>query len=155
MLIVVFRTADGLYGIDAKRVVEVVPRVDCRHIPHAPAFISGLLRYRGRVVPVIDFRLLTGSGVSRDALSTRVILSEFTAEDGSTRTVGLMAENVSHVVKVKDEDFIARAMSLDEAPYLGAIAQLDEGLVQLVNASRLISPKLQGELYGSLTEPSG
>lgn len=155
MLVLIFRAAECLYGIDAKRVVEVVPRVDCRRIPHSPAFISGLLSYRGRIVPVIDFGLLTGLGASRDVLSTRVILSEFTADDGSTRTVGLVAENVSHVVKVNDHDFIARAMSLDEAPYLGSIAQLEEGLVHLVNAGKLVSSRLQDALYGSQAGPSG
>jgi chemotaxis-related protein WspB len=74
MLLLTFRAAESLYAVDVARVVEVVPRVDLRRLPHAPAFIAGVFDYRGTVVPVIDLAVLLGSEPCRHRLSTRIIL---------------------------------------------------------------------------------
>ena len=74
MLLLTFRAADNLYAIEVARVVEVVPRIDVRRLPHAPGFLAGVFDYRGTVVPVIDLGILLGSESCRDRLSTRIIL---------------------------------------------------------------------------------
>ena len=58
MLLLTFTAGPNRYAIDVTRIVELVPRVELRKIPHAPAFLAGLLGYRGKVVPVIDLGLL-------------------------------------------------------------------------------------------------
>ncbi len=153
MLLLLFRAGESLYAFDAKRVAEVVPRVALRTIPHAPGYLAGLLGYRGQAVPVVDFRRLIGSDSSREALSTRLILTEFTGHDGTNRLVGVVAENVSHVINASSTQIVSPAMSLDEAPYLGAVLKFDEGLVQLVEADRLLNSRMQDALYGGATEP--
>ena len=74
MLLLTFRAAENLYAIDVVRVVEVVPRINLRRLPHAPGFLAGLFDYRGTVVPVVDLGVLLGSESCRDRLSTRIIL---------------------------------------------------------------------------------
>jgi chemotaxis-related protein WspB len=153
MLLLLFRSHESLYAIDARRVAEVVPRVSLRSIPHAPAYLAGLLSYRGQAVPVIDFGLLVGGGASREALSTRAILTSFTGHDHQTRLVGVVAESVSRVIEADPRQVVTPAMSLEEAPYLGAVLRLDEGLVQLVAVDKLLSDRMQDALYGGATEP--
>ncbi len=153
MLLLIFRSGESRYAFDAHRVAEVVPRVDVRAIPHAPPYVLGLLSYRGLAVPVIDFGVLIGASPARDVLSSRVVLIEFRVREGPTRMVGVVAENVSHVVTVEESQFISQAMMLEEAPYLGAVLQLDEGLVQLIAAEKLLSETMQAALYGATMEP--
>ncbi len=74
MLLLTFRAAENLYAIDVARVVEVVPRINLRQLPHAPGFLAGVFDYRGTVVPVVDLGILLGSESCRDWLSTRIIL---------------------------------------------------------------------------------
>ena len=74
MLLLTFRAAENLYAIDVARVVEVVPRINLRQLPHAPGFLAGVFDYRGKVVPVVDLGVLLGSESCRDRLSTRIIL---------------------------------------------------------------------------------
>ena len=74
MLLLTFTAGPNRYAIDVARIVELVPRVELRQIPHAPAFLAGLLGYRGKVVPVIDLGLLLDVAPCRDCLSTRIIL---------------------------------------------------------------------------------
>src|SRR5580698_4666195 len=74
MLLLTLKAGANHYAIDVARVIELVPRVELRTIPHAPPFLAGLLGYRGKVIPVIDLGLLLDSEPSRDCLSTRIIL---------------------------------------------------------------------------------
>ena len=61
MLLLTFKAGANRYAIDVARVIELVPRVELRTIPHAPPFLAGLLGYRGKVIPVIDLGLLLNS----------------------------------------------------------------------------------------------
>ena len=74
MLLLTLKAGANRYAIDVARVIELVPKVELRSIPHAPSFLAGLLGYRGKVIPVIDLGLLLGSVPCRDCLSTRIIL---------------------------------------------------------------------------------
>src|SRR3954452_8069576 len=101
MLLVTFRADEGLFAIDAGRVVEIVPRVDLRAIPHAPASLAGLLNYRGRIVPVADLGLLLGTLPCRPRLSTRIILVDRAGDERGQAALGLIAESVSDVRAVR------------------------------------------------------
>ena len=59
MLFLLFQLGSDRYAIDALRVVEVLPCVQVKQIPHAPAGIAGVINYRGAPVPVLDLCLLT------------------------------------------------------------------------------------------------
>ena len=155
MLLVMFRSGESLYGVDARRVVEVVPRVSPRPIPHAPPELLGLLSYRGGVVPLIDFGVLTGGSTGSAALSTRAIIARITGCGGVERLVGLVAEDVSRVRKVEPGSAVAASMNLGVAPYLGAIFRTDEGLVQLVEVDKLLPEGFASSLYGVVATESG
>ncbi len=79
MLILTFTAGANRYAVDVGRVVELVPRVELRKLPHAPACLAGLLGYRGKIVPVIDLGILLDANPCRDRLSTRIILVDDSA----------------------------------------------------------------------------
>jgi chemotaxis-related protein WspB len=155
MLILTFTAAANRYAIDVTRVVEVVPKVELRSIPHAPAYLSGLLGYRGKVVPVLDLGSLLGIAPCRDWLSTRIILvndapgghqnrseDRDSSHDDPAGTwgsqgpdpalLGLIAEHVSDLTYARPEQIIPAPVSLPQTPYLGALIQTDHGIVQLI-----------------------
>lgn len=179
MLLVTFRAADNNYAIDVANIVEVVPRVDLRQLPHAPDFVAGLFDYRGTVVPVIDLSIRLGSDACRDRLSTRIILVNTrpasphlrekesdpaarirdrapqrvgtAAQDQDLRLLGLIAEQVSDVRSVKPEQVISATMQLPQAPYLGAIVEIDHEMIQLIAADKILDKPLQNALFGTDT----
>jgi chemotaxis-related protein WspB len=143
--------------VDVTRVVEVVPRVDLRRLPHAPGYLVGLFDYRGTVVPVIDLSILLGQDACRDRLSTRVILVDIHpgARDQGARSdpphpadnqaapsrrwlVGLIAEQVSDVASIRPEQVISPPLNLSHAPYLGAIVDVGHVMTQLLVVDRLL-----------------
>ena len=62
MQLLTFTVAGQTYAIESRRVVEVLPLVPARPIPHPPAYIRGIFTYRGRLVPLVDL----GSGLPPD-----------------------------------------------------------------------------------------
>ena len=166
-----------------RRVVELIPRVELRSIPHAPAFLAGLLGYRGKVVPVIDLGLLLDVGPCRDCLSTRIILVNDSPGDHNrwnqdressgeeTREaranlkpapdlLGLIAEHVSDLTYVRPEQIVPAPVRLPRTPYLGPIVQTDQGIVQLIMVEKVREASLQSSDLGedtaldSISEPS-
>jgi chemotaxis-related protein WspB len=162
MLILTFTAGGNRYAVDVSRVVELVPRVELRAIPHAPEFLAGFLGYRGRIAPVIDLGLLLGTAPCPDRLSTRIILVEVepgdhnqgegdrarpVEEPGPGRReaapdsglLGLIAEHVGDLIRVEPEDVVPAPVSLLQTPYLNRIAQTDREFVPLIEVSRLSS----------------
>ena len=153
MLLLTFTAAGEPYALDAAGIVELVPHVGLRAIPHAPTHLAGLLFYRGGVVPVIDLGLLLGSSPCADRLSTRIILVKSPAGgqnrgDGSAgayrepRLLGLIAERVIDLVEIEPDRIAPAPVQLARAPYLGAIARTDRGFVPLIEVAGL-SPVLE------------
>ena len=64
MFILRFQVGGESFAVDSRRIVEVTPRANLRPLPHAPAYLVGLLHYRGQVVPVVDLNRLLGVGPS-------------------------------------------------------------------------------------------
>lgn len=146
MLLLMLRVADDPYALRAGRVVEIVPRVTLRALPHAPEFLAGLFDYRGRVVPVVDLGLLVGRRAGRDRLSTRIVVVDAAPEGGDL--LGLVAEQVSDLTRFDDDRVAAAPLGLEAAPYLGAVVRADEGLVQVIEVDRILTPALREALFG-------
>jgi chemotaxis-related protein WspB len=169
MLLLTFTAGPNRYAIDVARIVEIVPRVELRSVPHAPSYFAGLLGYRGHVVPVIDLCLLLDKAPCRDCLSTRIILvrdapddhnqsmpdrGDFGKDNGgsqpdpgrSSNLLGLIAERVSDLTDAQPEQVMPVPVSMPEAPYLGAVVQTDQGIVQLIAVERVGDATLRSSI---------
>jgi chemotaxis-related protein WspB len=145
MLVLTFRVAEVAYAIAVASIVEVVPRVPLRAVPHAPAHLAGLLRYRGGVVQVVDLGLLMGREACRERLDTRIILADAGPAGGCV--IGLVADQVDDVRPVDESRRAVAGIEIGAAPYLGAVFETDEGLLQLIEPDRVLgglSPVVDG-----------
>jgi chemotaxis-related protein WspB len=162
-----FAVGPNRYAVDVARVVELVPRVALRLIPHAPAYLAGLLAYRGKVVPVIELGLLLGAVPCRARLSTRIILVNNVPIDQNCNTqgggisgedrgrpppdreraqtlLGLVAEDVSVLNEVTSEQLCPAPVRMPQQPYLGGIIQTDQGILQLIAVEEVWGALLEG-----------
>jgi chemotaxis-related protein WspB len=171
MLLLTFTAGANRYAVEVAWVVEVVPNVELRPIPHAPAFLAGLLGYRGKVVPVIDLGSLLNGAPCRDCLSTRIILVNHTPdnrnhskqdrggsreENGGSRAeqehdpnlLGLVAEHVSDLTHARPEQVAPPPVRLPQTHFLDAIIQTDQGIVQLIAVDKLREASLGSSSFG-------
>lgn len=147
MLYLLLRTGTERYALEVQRVVEVVPLVTLKSLPHAPACVAGLFDYRGTWVPVIDLCQLTGGRNCATHLTTRIVLVQYPAGAAHTHVLGLLAEQVTETVKLKDTDFQSGGLQIPEAPYLGPLATTARITAQRLEIERLLPEVVRENLF--------
>jgi chemotaxis-related protein WspB len=146
MLLMVFKTGEDRYALEAGRIEEIVPSLALRRMPHAPGYIAGLFNYRGAVVPVVDLSLLLQGRACPDRMSTRIMLVRIKGA-GSAALVGLRAEQATETLKVRDQDLVSPGIPVSEAPYLGNIINDSRGMIQCVQVEHLLPKSLLDSLF--------
>jgi chemotaxis-related protein WspB len=147
VLVLLFDLDGDRYALDVRQVVEVLPVVRIKRLPHPPRGVAGVFNYRGAPVPVIDLAALMLGRPSRTSLSTRLIIAHYPVEGGPARVVGMIAERATETLRRPDQDFVAPGVTVDEAPYLGRVATDHRGIVQLVEVSRLLPSSVRDGLF--------
>lgn len=137
MLVLTFRVGPTPYAVPVRQVVEVVPRVALRPVPHSPPCVLGLLHYRGAAVPVIDLGTLLGGTPCVERLDTRILLVRGGTGESATGRIGLLAEGVNDLVTVSDDRPAMLAPQIPHAPYLGQVFETEGGLLQLIDPDRI------------------
>jgi chemotaxis-related protein WspB len=140
MLMLLFAIDDDRYALESQQVVEVLPLTKLTKPHQAPAFVSGLLHYRGHMVPVVDLCQLIRHRPCRAYLSTRIIVARFSGADGETQVLGLLAERVTQTFNAADTTLIASGMVVDAAPFLGNKLLDNQGIIQCLHVDHLLLP---------------
>lgn len=149
MLLLLFEVGGNRFGIEASEIVEVIPLVSLKKVPHAPACVAGVFSCRGKIVPVIDVNALLGESPARRLLSTRIVLVKQPTEKGETRLLGVLAEHATETLSCRKEDLQPPGIKVGNAHYLGEILQHPAGLVQRVTVENILSDELKSMLYES------
>lgn len=125
---VVFRLGDDEFALSIEAVIEVarVPQQITR-VPKAPAFLEGVVSFRGEVLPVVDQRRRFDMAVLEGDTSRRLIMVR-----SERHRAGLIVDAVSEVLSHP------RGM-MDPAPDLtGDQTRLVLGVINLEEAARMV-----------------
>lgn len=91
------------YGIPILNVNEIIGLMDITHVPKAPAYMKGIINLRGKIIPVIDFRLKFSMPERAYDEQTCIIIIEV-VHDNHKNFVGILVDKVAEVVNVNDQD---------------------------------------------------
>ncbi|HEY9199722.1 MAG TPA: chemotaxis protein CheW [Gammaproteobacteria bacterium] len=147
MLYLLLCMGNARYALEARRIVEVVPMVDLKPLPHSAAYVAGLFDYRGELVPVIDLCRLTADRPCRGYLTTRIVLVDYPGADGRKHILGLLAEQVTETAKLNDDDFQSSGVRQPEAQYLGPLQKSAATLIQRLEIEHLLPDELRRNLF--------
>ena len=145
MKVLVFHIGHDRYGLPLRVVRRVLPLLELKALPLAPEAVAGLMNLHGDTVPVIDLSRISGGAPARQQFDTRIVLVDYTAPDGVTHALALLAERVSGVQDVAEQAL--QPSGVQAAPFLGAVAGDAEGLVQVVEVERLLPAELRALLF--------
>jgi chemotaxis-related protein WspB len=138
MTLVAFSLGSQRYGIGIELVTAVLPVPPLRPLAGVPAWVAGLMRFGGRLVPVIDLAMAHGEPPVSRAFGTRVMIVDYPLGDGQSRWLGLMAERVSDIVQI-DASTLQAPGVIGSLPWLGRLGPEGDGtLVQLVEVANLM-----------------
>lgn len=145
MLFLLFQISHDFYALDTQHIVEVLPLVNVKKIPHAPGAVTGLFIYRGVTMPLLDLSQLANGKKSDRVMSTRVVVLRYTDPRGTERTLALIVEKTRSTIRRSEEDF-AEATVVGAA-FLGGVTHEGDKLVQRIRVEHLISGELLDQLF--------
>ena len=79
----------------------------CGRSPRLRAYVAGVFRYRGQLVPVLDLCWLMHGQPCPARLSTRIVLVHSPDENGLSHILGLMVERVTDTLTARRGDLCA------------------------------------------------
>jgi chemotaxis-related protein WspB len=150
MLFLLFQVGHDRFALQASHVVEVVPLLNLKKIPHAPKGVAGLFNYRGRPVPAVDLCELTLKKPAKERLSTRIIVVQYPDAGGKHHLLGLIAEQATEVLRKEGGDFTDPNVRIDAAPYLGPVIMDGQGSIQWIDEQRLLSDGVRDMLFSEM-----
>lgn len=98
-----FHMAGEEYAIGILQVREITQFDALTRVPSAPAWVRGVINLRGNVVPVVDLSVKFGLGAGEITRWTCLVIVEVILR-GEPLVMGLMADAVSQVMELSDED---------------------------------------------------
>lgn len=95
------------YGLEILKVREINGMMDITRVPGMPEYVLGVINLRGKVIPVVDLRLIFGmTGAERTSESCIIVVDVH----GSLR--GVVVDHVSEVMDIMAEE-------IEDAPEVG------------------------------------
>jgi len=150
MLLLTFQAGGQTYGLDVRNVIQVASYPTCTPLPHAPAYVAGLITWRGCTVPVIDISALLEGTPSRPLLSTRLLVINYPQPDGSSQPLGLLVEKAVETVEPDETRCEPQKVTVPDAPYLNGTAEHDGRLVQRLAVEELLPASVRQLLFPNL-----
>lgn len=89
------RLDEAEYGLDIMAVREIKGWAETTSIPHAPAWIRGVINLRGVIVPILDLRVRFGMSPTEPTPIHVVVIVQ-----SGTRTAGVLVDAVSDIIAV-------------------------------------------------------
>lgn len=134
--LVTFHVGAEEFGVNIREVREINRMMEITRVPHAPAFVEGVINLRGQVLPVVDVRSRFGLEPGKRDKGTRIVVVEL-----PDKVVGFIVDSVSEVLRVSTsliEPAPALTGGIDSA-YIRGVVKLQDRLLILLDLQRLLS----------------
>jgi len=152
MLFLLFQLGDVRYALEASRVIEVIPLLSLKPLPHAPRGVSGVFNYHGAPVPAVDLCEWTLGRPARALLSTRIIIVNYPDSQNTQRLLGLVAERATEFIRKDPKELHESAFRAGRAAHLGPIFMDAGEAIQCLDERRILSEPVCDSLF-SMTPP--
>lgn len=135
------RAGQTQFGVPITHVLEILGRQTAKPVPLAPAWIGGLVHYRGEVLTTVSLRQLLG-------MPPRNGTEDILVFEGSDGYFGLVVDEVGEVLTVSPASFEANPSTLEDrhkALFAGT-CKLENRLLVMLDPQRLDPERLAASL---------
>jgi purine-binding chemotaxis protein CheW len=138
-----FKLGDEVFGLEIKYVTEIVGIQPITKIPEVPDYVKGIINLRGKIIPVVDVRIkFKKEPIAYDERTCIIVV------DIDDMSVGLIVDNVSEVVTIKEEN-IAPPPSYKtgfQNRYIKGIGKSKDGVKLLLDCNKLLTDEEKQEI---------
>lgn len=138
--LVAFRAAGQDFCVDIMAVREIRGWTPTTVIPHAPAFVCGVINLRGSVVPIVDLADRLGLGAS--AHSQRHVIIITMIQD---QTVGLLVEAVSDILTVPGDSIqpTPEIASQDVRSFIEGVIAMEGRMIRMIELEYVLPARIR------------
>lgn len=139
-----FTLSGDYYGLKLMKVREIIGMMKITRVPKAPPEVRGVINLRGKVIPVLDLRVMFEM-TSQDDTERICIIVMQTELEGQTVSTGIIVDEVSEVIEIPGNQ-------IEPSPALCADAanNMVEGVGKIANKVILLLDSDQVLALGSL-----
>jgi purine-binding chemotaxis protein CheW len=143
--VVAFEMAGQEYVVDVAQVQEIIRPMALLHISGMPEDVEGLVKRRGRIVPIVDLRKRMGLPVGPITPETCILISPL-----SIGPVGFQVDSASELMWVKTAAFEIPSplLARPDQRYVQGVAHLGERALVMLDLELLLSHAEQQRLQG-------
>jgi len=135
--VVAFRVAGQEFCIDIMSVKEIRGWTETTVLPHAQAYVKGVINLRGSVVPVVDLSARLGLGQIEPGPRHVIII---TVVNG--RIVGLLADVVSDIITAGEADMhpVPDVVAGDVRSFVSGVITIDSQMIGMLDLEQVLPP---------------
>jgi len=138
-----FKLGEESFGLEIKYVTEIVGIQPITKIPEVPNYVKGIINLRGKVISVIDVRIkFQKEPVEYDERTCIIVI------DIEDMSIGLIVDNVSEVITIKDEDIVPPPSYKTgfQNEYIKGVGKYKDGVKLLLDSNKLLTNEEKQEL---------
>ena len=121
------------YGIEIRNVTEIVEVTPITLVPEMPVYVRGIINLRGKIIPVIDLRLLFFMEPKEYDDRTCFVVVEM-----KDLMVALVVDYVCEVTAIEDISPIPNMNSSAGHEYVKGIGKMPDGVKLLLDSGKLL-----------------
>lgn len=136
-----FELARELYGVEILRVQEITTAAGMRPVPGQPACAAGVIRLRGRTIPVVSLRRRLGLAGPTPPARACVVVVDVVCGTG-VLAVGLLVDAVTEVCSFEAgaiDGPPGQGGGIEEGDWIAGIARAGDTSVCLIEVDRLLT----------------
>jgi purine-binding chemotaxis protein CheW len=139
--LVVFRLAREWYGVDIRKVKEIVKLNRVTYLPSSPEHIAGIVSLRGNILSVTDLKVLLNLSPELPAEKARIIA----IESGILET-GLIADEVIGSIELPARVIGPVIPTIPDkwAKYLEGLCKVDNKLIGILSVEKVLEVQYNG-----------
>ncbi|MEW6418445.1 MAG: chemotaxis protein CheW [Nitrospirota bacterium] len=130
----VFKIGEEDFGVEIKRVVEILKTQKIHSLPELPDFLSGLITVRGEAIPLLDLR--RRFGIQSSFKKERIIIVRCDSEK-----IGILVDEIKEIISLSNEEVISPPSIFKglKRKYLTGIGKKDDRIIILLNIDSLLT----------------
>jgi purine-binding chemotaxis protein CheW len=134
LLIVSFLLENERYGVDAKKVREIIKVKKITPIPQVKEYIEGIVNLRGDILPVIDLRKFFHLSLF-DGNEKKILFIE-----SNGKVTGIIVDAVSEVIRLSTDNIQPSPPTVKKinSEYINGVGNISNGMVILLDIDKIV-----------------
>lgn len=135
-----FLLDDEIFAVNVEKVLEVLEFPKITKVPKAPAYIEGVVNFRGEILPVVDTRIKFNMPETKETSETVIIVLDLVFKEKSV-ILGAMVDAVKDVIEINITEIksVPEMGSRYNVDFLSGMYRIDERFIMILDIDKVFS----------------